>query len=119
MGSLERHTSDMAFQPHPEYQERKTSAVALIKLLLNNRKPEILSQHCGELLTILLWKLTEAELQNKYKTRYQTQGAMACGETKRTPTRTRLSTLKNDRPIARRQAGRGRQHSERPQLDAL
>ena len=81
MGSLERHTADMAFQPHPEYQERKTSAVALIKLLLNNRKPEILSQHCGELLTVLLWKLTEAESQNKYNTRYQTQGAMACRET--------------------------------------
>lgn len=68
----------MAFQPHPEYQERKTSAIALIKLLLENRKPEIMSQHCRELLTVLLWKLTEAESHNKYKTRYQTQGAIAC-----------------------------------------
>ncbi len=78
---MERHTAGMAFQLHPEYQERKTSAIALIKLLLENRKPEILSQHCRELLTVLLWKLTEAESHNKYKTRYQTQGAMACRET--------------------------------------
>lgn len=68
----------MAFQPHPEYQERKTSAILLIKLLLENRKPEILSQHYRELLTVLLWKLTEAESHNKYKTRFQTEGAIAC-----------------------------------------
>ena len=71
----------MAFQLHPGYQERKTSAIVLIKLLLENRKPEILSEHFRELLTVLLWKLTEAESHNKYSTRYQTEGAMACRAT--------------------------------------
>jgi hypothetical protein len=69
----------MAFQLHPEYQERKTSAVALIKLLLENRQPEMLPKHLRDLLTILLWKLTEAESQ-KYETRFQTQGAMECSD---------------------------------------
>jgi hypothetical protein len=78
VGTVGRHTADMAFQPHPEYQERKTSASALIKLVLENKKPEILPEHLRELLTTLLWKLTEAESHNKYSTRYQTEGAMAC-----------------------------------------
>jgi ribosomal protein L16 Arg81 hydroxylase len=69
----------MALQLHPEYQERKTSAIALIKLLLENRKPEILSGHYRELLSTLLWKITEAESQ-KYKTRFQTQGAIECSD---------------------------------------
>jgi hypothetical protein len=63
------------FKPHAQFEERKRSAVTLIKLLLADKKPEVLSAHYRELLTILLWKITEAE-SSKHKTRFQSQGAL-------------------------------------------
>jgi len=67
------------FEPHPQSEERKRSAAALIKYLVAERKPEVLPSHLRELLSILLWKITEAD-SHKYKTRFQTQGAMDCSE---------------------------------------
>src|SRR6185437_8293124 len=63
------------FQPQPQSEERKRSAVALIKYLLAEKKPEVLAAHYRELLSVLLWKLTEAE-SLKYQTRFQSQGAL-------------------------------------------
>ncbi len=72
----------MAFQLHPRAEERKRSATTLIKLLLAEDRPGVLTEHYVELLGILLWKLTEADSQ-KHKTRFQTQGALnRCGNTK-------------------------------------
>lgn len=67
----------MPFEPHPQAEKRKRSAVALIKVLLANNKPEVLPAHIKELLSILLRKITEAEA-SKHKTRYQSQGAIGC-----------------------------------------
>ena len=47
----------------------------LVKLLLAHKDPLILRAHLRELLTTLLWKLTEAD-SSKYKTRYQSQAAI-------------------------------------------
>lgn len=66
------------FVPHPQSEARKRSAVTLIKCLLAERKPEVLSAHYRELLDVLLWKLTEAE-SSKYKTRFRSKGALGCG----------------------------------------
>ncbi|MGA1988899.1 MAG: hypothetical protein ABSG72_21705 [Candidatus Sulfotelmatobacter sp.] len=68
------------FKPHAQCEERKRSAVTLIKLLLADRKPEVLSAHYRELLSILLWKITEAECSNKHQTRFQSQGALDSGD---------------------------------------
>jgi hypothetical protein len=69
----------MVFKPHPESEKRKRSAVTLINFLLAEKKPEVLPAHYRELLSTLLWKITEAE-SHKYKTRLQTEGAMNCTE---------------------------------------
>ena len=65
----------MTFEPHPQAEKRKSSAVTLIKVLLGNKKPEVLPAHYRALLNTLLWKMTEAE-SHKYKTRFQSQGAI-------------------------------------------
>lgn len=62
------------FKSHPLTRVRKRSAIALIKLLLSEKKPEILPIHRHELLRVLLFKLTEAE-SHKHKTRFQSQDA--------------------------------------------
>jgi hypothetical protein len=62
------------FKPHPLSGARKRSAIALIKLLLAEKKREILPVHRSELLGVLLWKLTEAE-SHKHKTRFQSRAA--------------------------------------------
>jgi hypothetical protein len=67
------------FKPHPQSEARKRSAVTLIKYLLAENKPEALSAHYRELLDVLLWKVTEAE-SSKYKTRFQSQGALDCSD---------------------------------------
>jgi hypothetical protein len=59
---------------HPLSRERKRSAVALIKLLLAEKNPDILRVHRRELLRVLLYKLTEAE-SPKYETRFQSKAA--------------------------------------------
>jgi hypothetical protein len=67
------------FKRHPEADERIGSATSLVKLILANRTPEMLSKHYRELLRILLWKITEAETE-KHETRFQSQGALDVGK---------------------------------------
>jgi hypothetical protein len=69
------------FKPHPESEARKRSAVTLIKYLLAIKKPEVLQTHRRQLLTVLLWKITEAE-SSKWKTRFQSEGARRRGKAK-------------------------------------
>ena len=66
------------FTPHPQSETRKRSAVTLIKHLLA-KKSEVLPTHRRQLLTILLWKITEAE-STKHKTRFQSWGALGCSD---------------------------------------
>jgi hypothetical protein len=68
----------MSFILHPNASDRKASAVALIKRLLSITDDEVLDVHLNELLTVLLWKLTEAESLHKHKTRYQSEEALQC-----------------------------------------
>src|SRR5712672_2478450 len=70
------HNVETVFKPHPKYKEHRHSAVTLIKYLLAKNRPDALRGHYQELLDTLLWKITEAECSNKYKTRFQTQGAV-------------------------------------------
>lgn len=65
----------MTFVPHAKATERRASAIHLVKVLLEHKDPLVLRAHLRELLTTLLWKLTEAE-SSKYKTRYQSQAAI-------------------------------------------
>jgi hypothetical protein len=67
--------SDMTFVPHAKATERRASAIQLVKMLLKHKDPLVLRAHIRELLTTLLWKITEAD-SSKYKTRYQSQGAI-------------------------------------------
>jgi hypothetical protein len=53
------HTAGMVFKLHPQSEERKRSAVTLIKYLPAEKKPEVLPAHYRELLSTLLWKVTE------------------------------------------------------------
>jgi hypothetical protein len=48
------YPSGIVFRPHPQSEERKRSAVTLIKYLLAEKKPEVLSAHYRELLSVLL-----------------------------------------------------------------
>jgi hypothetical protein len=68
----------MAFKPHPLFEQRKRSAVALIKYLLADENPAVLPAHRRELITIMLWKITEAESLHKHKTRLKTKKAISC-----------------------------------------
>jgi hypothetical protein len=77
---LSWYNNHMPYIPHPLTQERKRSAIVLIKSILKLENPEILCDHRKELLNILLWKLTEAECDDKHNTRYQTQGAIGCND---------------------------------------
>ena len=70
----------MIFKPHQHADNRKRSAVALIKLLLKNTTPEILPAHLRELLDKMLWKITEAD--GKYNTRYRSESALHCNDNK-------------------------------------
>jgi hypothetical protein len=70
----------MVFEPHPQSEARRRSAVTLIKHLLADKsqkcsRPTIAncSAHC-------FWKITGAD-GHKYKTRFQSQGAMGCTDT--------------------------------------
>jgi hypothetical protein len=71
----------MTFKPHPEAEERRRSATALVKLLLANRGGDVLTTHLRELLRILLWKMTQAEAPT-HRTRFQSESALraATGE---------------------------------------
>jgi hypothetical protein len=67
-----------SFEPHPRAEDRKRSAVALIELLLTNKKPEVLPEHLGELIKILIGKITEAD--GKRNTRHWSNGALQCSD---------------------------------------
>jgi hypothetical protein len=69
-----------SFEPHPRAEDRKRSAVALIELLLTNKKPEVLPEHLKELVKILIGKITEAD--GKRNTRYWSNRALECPEEK-------------------------------------
>jgi hypothetical protein len=73
------YAPETMFKPHPQSEARRRSAVTLIKFLLAEKKPEVLPTHYRQLLTVLLWKITEAE-STKYKTRFQSQGALRRGD---------------------------------------
>ena len=66
------------FKPHPKAEERKRSAVALIKYLLAAKNRVILPAHLLELLRILLYKITEAESSHKHRIRFQSKAALRC-----------------------------------------
>ena len=70
----------MVFEPHPQFANRRRSAATLIKYLLAEKNPEVLSFHLQQLLSVLLWKITEAESSHKHKTRLQSQGAKDCSD---------------------------------------
>ena len=72
-------TAVITFKPHPEAESRKSSAVALIKLLLKINTPEVLHKHLEELVDTMLWKITEAD--GKHNTRYRSDRALRCSET--------------------------------------
>jgi len=57
------------FTEHKNSTARLQSAVELIKLLLQPN-PRILPEHRQELLSIALWKITEAESTHKHRTRF-------------------------------------------------
>ena len=65
----------MVFKRHKAAGNRRESVARLVKILLSSREPAILTTHLRELLTILLWKLTEAD-SAKYRTRYQSTEAL-------------------------------------------
>src|SRR5437660_1282170 len=74
------YASGIVFEPHPQSEERKRSAITLIKYLLAAKQPDVLPAHRRELLGVLLWKLTEAESSHKHITRFRSQGALDCGD---------------------------------------
>ncbi len=69
-------TVSMVFKRHKAAGEWRESVVRLVKILLSSREPAILTFHLRELLTVLLWKLTEAD-SAKYRTRYQSTEALS------------------------------------------
>ena len=68
----------MTFQPHPSGDRRRSSATALVKILLSIKSPDVLPEHVRELVDCLLWKITEAD--GKANTRYKTSGALECSD---------------------------------------
>jgi len=75
--SLLPYAFETMFEPHPQSEMRKRSAFTLIKCLLAKKnKPEVLSAHYRELLSVLLWKITEAD--GKHNTRFKSQRALRC-----------------------------------------
>jgi hypothetical protein len=65
------------FKPHHLGETRRRSLAVLIELLLANKGlPDVLEKHIRDLLDTALWKYTEAD--GKYKTRYQSAGALQC-----------------------------------------
>jgi hypothetical protein len=65
-------TGEYKFKEHPSARARLRSAVHLIKLLLQENS-EVLREHRQELLSIALWKVTEAESVHKHRTRFCSQ----------------------------------------------
>lgn len=63
------------FKPRDDAAERITSAKRAISGLLALR-PTVLDDHLRELLSISLWKITEAEPDHKHRTRFRSEGAL-------------------------------------------
>jgi hypothetical protein len=68
----------ITFKPHPKATGRKSSAVALIKLLLKINTPEVLPKHLEKLVDAMLWAITEAD--GKYNTRHRSDRALRCSD---------------------------------------
>lgn len=63
----------MTFRRHRDADERKRSAIHAAKAIL---ELDLYPSHKRQLLRVALWKLTEAEGDHKYRTRYRTQKAL-------------------------------------------
>lgn len=59
--------------PHKDSENRRSSAITSAQALLASRE-KIITSHLKELLSIAIWKHTECD--GKYKTRYQSIGAL-------------------------------------------
>src|SRR5437868_4406015 len=68
------------FKRHSRAEQRKRSAVALVKRLLPQPSDDILPEHRREALGMALFKLTEAE-SGKYATRYRSKEALTADKT--------------------------------------
>jgi hypothetical protein len=66
------------FEARPEAENCRRSLTSLVKVLLANRKPDVLLAHYRAVIDTLLWKFTEAD--GKFNTRFRTQGAMKCDD---------------------------------------
>jgi hypothetical protein len=97
------------FVPHSQAEARKESATKLIKHLLALEEPEVLTAHLRELLTVLLWKLTEAE-STKYKTRFRTEGAIACTDKTR---------LRHEHPFQRKKMIAALEKASPDEIDSI
>ena len=64
----------MPFEPHPDAQERKDSAIKLIKAIL--AIDDLYERHRRRFLSNCLWQLTEAEGRTKYETRFRSEEAL-------------------------------------------
>jgi hypothetical protein len=87
---LKRETFDMlpTYVPHEERAIRIESAVFAIRALL---PLDLYSQHKQELISVCLWKITEAD--GKWNTRYRTRAAMS---------ETSVANLKHEHVFSRR-----------------
>lgn len=65
------------FRRHTEADERRRSAIRAAKAILGL---DLYPLHRRQLLRVTLWKLTEAEGDHKYRTRYRTEGALTSAE---------------------------------------
>src|SRR5438105_672165 len=65
----------MTFKRHSQAEERRRSAIALVKLLLS-KSSELLPGHRQEFLKLALWKITEAE-SGKYGTRFRSEASLS------------------------------------------
>ena len=66
------------WHPQPEAQARRNSAIAAIRAILNAK--DVIDTHRVELLSVCLWKLTEAD--GKYTTRFCSRHARDAGPEK-------------------------------------
>ncbi len=73
---MPKSPTNYAFRKHENASARLRSAHRLIEVLLRP-DPEILPIHRRELLSIALWKLTEAEASKKYRTRFCSEAAFS------------------------------------------
>lgn len=72
MGDSSTAEAESSWEPHPEADARRQSAVRIAKLVLGAEG--ILPFHRNELLSIAIWKYTEAD--GKFRTRWRSRGAL-------------------------------------------